>query len=232
MKKSILTLLLASLTIGYSAANAFVVDDPSGASAASNAGASPSAEYVAGACHFRIANLFGGHFAADPKDSPPMGVYYFPSEGPFKSPVLYSGLGIFCIDATDSDKIAARVGAKQVNGELLQPDFSGDSLIWKPFDKQQHAEIITLSGKNWSGSGVLVDDTTGDEQTRSRNFSFCLIHDGHALCSKLPIMYLSEPKVNELWKIKAILNSVEFIDGPISTVTDGMKPGSTAFPMK
>ena len=232
MKKIILTLLLVSLAIGHVAANAFVVDGPSGASAVSSTGVSPPAEYVAGACHFRIANLFGGHFTANPKDSPPVGVYHFPSEGPFKSSVLYGGLSILCVNAADSDKIATRLGAKQVDGVLLQPYFSDPSWAWKPFDKKQHAEIVSLRGKNWSGSGVLVDDTTGDEQTRSRNFSFCLIHDAHALCGDLPVMYLSEPKVDELWKIKAILNSVEFIDGPISTVTDGVKPGSTASPAK
>jgi hypothetical protein len=58
-------------------------------------------------------------------------------------------------------------------------------------------------------------------------FYFCLIHGAQALCGKTPVAWLARPKVNELWKAKAILESVEFVDAP-SPTSDSTASGTGA----
>jgi hypothetical protein len=174
-------------------------------------------EYVVSPCRIRIANLFGGEFDIPYPDSrpPQQGIYHLPSTGPLRSPILYGGFSLNCVDADDKDKIADFLGAKKVGDAWLQPGYRNES--WVPFDKQQHARIIELTGANWKGTGLTVDDTTGDERTRSRVFSFCLFHGSQALCGRTPVVFLANPKVNELWKVKAILQSIQFIENTVPT---------------
>ena len=82
-----------------------------------------------------------------------------------------------------------------------------------PFDPGAHPRTIHFKGKNWMGIGLTVDETAGDDSRRARRFNFCLIHQSHALCGDSPVQWLADPGGrNELWKIKAILESVEFVD--------------------
>jgi len=82
-----------------------------------------------------------------------------------------------------------------------------------PFDRGARPRTIPLEGRNWTGIGLTVDSTTGDEKSRPRMFYFCLIHESHALCGASPVQWLADPqKRNDLWKLKTILESVEFID--------------------
>jgi hypothetical protein len=103
--------------------------------------------------------------------------------------------------------------AKYVDGHWLS---SGpvDGPEFVPFDRQAHVQTIRLKGTNWTGTAYTADDTTGDERRRARVFHFCLIHDAHALCGNTPVIWLANPKRNQLSKIKAILESVYFIDTP------------------
>ena len=170
-----------------------------------------------GACKFKIANLFGGEFFVPrPNDTPPQqGIYDLPDTGPKASSVIRS-FALFCIDASDK-KIGTMLNARQVNGKwfMYEPWPLRDELELTPFDQGAHPQTVQFKGSTWSGMGLTVDDTTGDEKRRARTFYFCLIHQTHALCGKSPVQWLGDPKKrNELWKIKAILQSVEFVDVP------------------
>jgi hypothetical protein len=73
-----------------------------------------------------------------------------------------------------------------------------------------------LKGINWTGLAYTADGTTGDESKRARVFHFCLIHNAQALCGETPVVWLVEPKVSELWKVKAILEP-----GPVCRYAPG-----------
>lgn len=84
-----------------------------------------------------------------------------------------------------------------------------------PFEKQANARTVPLEGTNWTGMAYTDDDTTGDERQRARVFHFCLIHKAHALCGNTPVKWLADRKTrSDLGRIKAIQESVEFVDAP------------------
>lgn len=166
--------------------------------------------HAAGQCHFRIDNMYGGFYEdPEPGDSPPQGFYHMPDSGPARSPVLNGGFGLFCVDAGNAERIASFIGTKQLDGQWLQMN---EDEAWVPFDRDQQFEIIDFHGANWVGRGTLMNDTTGDESTRTRWFQFCLVHERLALCGKAPVSLLSNKKIDELPKIKSILQSIKFID--------------------
>lgn len=172
-----------------------------------------TAEHVLGPCRFSIASMFGGEFRMPrPDSSPPkQGAYYLPITGPMA--FLAGGFGVFCVDATE-ERITSALNAKYVGGHWLRygpvngPDFV-------PFEKQANARTIPLKGANWTGMAYTEDDTTGDERRRARVFHFCLIHNAHALCGNTPVKWLADRKTrSDLDRIKAILESVQFVDTP------------------
>lgn len=167
--------------------------------------------YRMGDCRIRIAELFGGDFAIpDPISSPRHGNYYLPATGPMAAPLLH-GLGFDCFDAPSSTSSEDLLSIRQRDGRWLRKDRDGN---WVPFDNDEHACVVHFTGTNWQGIGLLVDQTTGDENQRTRSFDFCLVHDAHALCGHTPVAKLSMPKEDELPKVEAILRSIEFIDNP------------------
>ncbi len=182
--------------------------------------ATPSKAHIVDPCRFKIADMFGGHFRALNSDgSPPQeGSYYLPITGPMAS--LNGGFGLFCQEANER-QIGIALGAKYVNDRWLKYSPWGDDPELTPFDEQAHAQTVPLSGANWIGTALTVDDTTGDEERRARIFSFCLIHQALALCGTTPVEWLANPKTNQLWKIKAILQSVQFVDTPVSVSSFG-----------
>ncbi|MDF3832233.1 hypothetical protein P3W85_04600, partial [Cupriavidus basilensis] len=182
--------------------------------------ATPSKAHIVGSCQFRIADMFGGHFRTLNSDGsrPQEGTYYLPLTGPMAS--LNGGFGLFCQEANER-KIGIALGAKYVNDRWLKYSPWGDDPEPTPFDEQAHAQTVPLSGANWIGTALTFDDTTGDEQRRARFFSFCLIHQALALCGTTPVEWLANPKTNQLWKIKAILQSVQFVDTPASASSSG-----------
>ena len=187
-----------------------------------------------GACKFKIANLFGGEFFVPrPNDTPPQqGIYDLPDTGPKASSVIRS-FALFCIDASDKE-IGSRLNARQVDGKWFRYTQwpRRDEAELTPFERGAHPQTVQFKGSNWSGVGLTVDDTTGDEKRRSRTFYFCLIHQAHALCGNSPVQWFADPKKrNELWKIKAILQSVEFIDES-PTMEFSPANGSTSTPNK
>jgi len=187
-----------------------------------------------GACKFKIANLFGGKLIIpNPKATPPrQGIYDLPDTGPKASSVIRN-FALFCIDASDKE-IGTRLNARQVNGKWFRYTQwpRRDETEFTPFEPGAHPQTVQFKGSNWSGMGLTIDDTTGDEKRRARTFYFCLIHQAHALCGNSPVQWFADPaKRNELWKIKAILQSVEFIDEP-PPVESSPKNGSTSIPNK
>lgn len=170
-----------------------------------------------GACKFKIANMFGGKLVVPrPEEAPPpQGVYDLPDTGPHASSVA-GAFGLFCVESR-GDEIGTMLNAKQVEGKWLMynPWPGPDEGELTPFSPGAHPQTVHFSGSNWIGTGLTVDATTGDEKHRARTFYFCLVHRSHALCGKSPVQWLADPdKRNELWKIRAILQSVEFVDVP------------------
>ncbi|PYE24300.1 hypothetical protein C7410_106130 [Paraburkholderia silvatlantica] len=168
-----------------------------------------------GACKFTIANMFGGKFMVlHPEQTPPQqGVYDLPDTGPHASSVIGT-FGLFCVDAND-EGIGAMLNAKQVDGKWLMynPWPSPNEPELTSFDPGAHPQTVQFTGGNWTGTGLTVDETSGDEKHRARMFYFCLVHQTHALCGKSPVQWLADTgEHNELWKIRAILQSVKFVD--------------------
>lgn len=165
--------------------------------------------YVLGTCRIRIADLFGGHFnIPDPAASPTHGMYYLPETGPTASPMLQS-LGLECIGTVGENGLEGLMNVKRDGEHWLQQD-SDDN--WVPFEKEQHLHVVRLKGKNWTGLGFLTDQIIGDEERRTRHFKFCLRHDMEALCGDTPVALLSKPSSNELPRLKATLETIEFVD--------------------
>lgn len=167
--------------------------------------------HTIGACTIRIGSLFGGHFKIPyPVAAPAHGRYYFP--GPTKDEFqVVDGFGVDCLNASlsESDSVQTLLDIKRDDGRWLHKDRDDN---WIPFSDDQHASVIELHGPGWSGLGLLIDDTTGDEEHRARRLSFCIAHLNHALCGDTPVALLSRPSSNELPKVKSILGTIEFVD--------------------
>jgi hypothetical protein len=173
--------------------------------------------YEIGACKFRIANMFDGAFTLSTSQSPPrQGTYHLPLTGTNR--FVGGAFGLFCKGAT-VDQIGLALGAKLINAKWLAFDPLADNNQLIPFEKGAHAHAIPLVGSNWQGIAITIDDTTGDDDGRARTFRFCLVHVEMALCGNTVVMWLRKPQHNDLDRIKAILQSVEFIDTPSSAPT-------------
>jgi hypothetical protein len=179
--------------------------------------ATKTTAYAVGACHFRIqSQLFGGNFMVHREGTPTVGIFTYPNTSSTSSVGLSNGFTLFCVDASD-ENIGTMLNARQINGKWLMynpwPGPGEPELT--PVDQGAHPRTVPFKGNNWTGTGLTVDATTGDEKRRARTFYFCLIHQAHALCGKSPVQWLANPsKHNELWKIRAILQSIEFVDAP------------------
>ena len=220
MKKTIILLGLLSFVVVLSPSNARAQDT-----------AVPTTNrwrQVVGPCQFQIANMFGGYFDVphEHNDSvPQVGIYYLPEVGPKAPHVLYGGFSLDCWSSQDTDVYAA-LGAKPANGQWMRysPSLYGPQLT--PFEKGAHPQTVILKGKNWTGIGLTIDETRGDEEKRARMFSFCLIHKAQALCGSTPVVWLADPKHNDLWMMKSILQSAVFSD-PTIPVSPSASPATS-----
>ncbi len=207
MKKTIILLGLVTFAVFLSASNVRAQD--------ASVQTTHRPLHVVGPCQFQIANMFGGNFdvSREHNDSvPQQGIYYFPDVGP-KAPHVLSSFSLNCWSSRDTD-VDAALGAKRTNDQWMRygPSLDGPDLT--PFEKGAHPQTVTLKGENWTGIGLTVDATTGDKEKRPRVFSFCLIHETQALCGSVPVVWLADPKHNDLWMVKSILQSVVFSDPP------------------
>ena len=212
MKKVAILLCLASVLASLSQNSAKAHDTAAQAT-------SRSLQSV-GRCQFRIANMFGGEFDV-PKEHnesvPQQGIYYFTDVGP-KAPRVLRSFSLDCWGATDHE-ISAALGASQAHGSWMRYASSLDAPVLTPFEKNSNPQTVVLKGKNWTGIGLTVDATTGDEEKRPRVFSFCLIHNTQALCGNTPVEWLADAKHNDLWMVKSILQSVVFVDSSVLSGT-------------
>jgi hypothetical protein len=168
-----------------------------------------------GRCQFRIANMFGGEFEVPQEHNESVsqqGIYYFTEIGP-KAPRVLRSFSLNCLSATDQD-IGIALGASHSHDRWMRYDLSLGDPALTPFEKSANPQTVALKGTNWTGIGLTVDATTGDEETRARSFSFCLIHNEQALCGNTPVAWLANPIHNDLWMVKSILRSVVFSDAP------------------
>ena len=224
MKKTVIRSSVATLIMSFTLHTA-VARDVSPLNKA--AGRDRSEEYNIGACRFTIANKFGGRFYVPDHNDPlsQQGIYDVHDTGAKAHRVLRS-FGLFC-GAASSDEVGAMLGAKRIGDKWLQYDPSGEAPGLTPFDENANPQTVTFKGKNWTGVGLTVDATTGDEERRPRVFSFCLIHNAQALCGDTPVKWLIDPKHNDLWMVKSILQSVVFSDAPAaSAVSDPSAPAN------
>ncbi len=131
-----------------------------------------------------------------------------------------------CYSRNDEKNLEMELGAKQVDGKW-QPaggyEYGCDRQKWSkfgvcvdvhnlPFLPEEHMRAIPLKGANWQGVGILVDDTTGRERTRQRNFRYCLYHAEFALCGRANVRNLMKPHNDVLATVLTVLNSIEFVD--------------------
>lgn len=176
--------------------------------------------YKMGPCRIRIAKLFGGHFKIpNAAAAPTHGRYYFPtaSNGAFQA---VDGFGVDCMDAPDIDSVQNLLGIAHEGDHWFRRDSDGNRV---PFEEGEHVRIINLRGLNWSGLGLLV---TAAPARRTQNFSFCLVHEKHAICGETPVMLMSHPHNSDLPKMKAILQSIEFVDDGPTTSLGGNTKGA------
>lgn len=186
--------------------------------------------FAVGLCTFRISNMFGGKLIVPNPDgsSPQQGIYDLPDSRPNAASSVLGSFALFCVDASE-EKISTMLNAKRVNDKWLVYNRwpSSDERELTPFERGAHPQTVEFKGVNWSGTGLTVNATTGDERRRSRTFYFCLTHQAYALCGKAPVQWLADLKRrNELWKIKAILQSVEFVDVPLVVVPTAIGPAT------
>lgn len=133
---------------------------------------------------------------------------------------------LYCDSLNDKERLEIALGAKQVDGKW-QPaggyEYGCDRQKWSkfgvcvdvhnlPFLPEEHMRAIPLKGANWQGVGILVDDTTGRERTRQRNFRYCLYHAEFALCGRVYVRNLMKPHNDVLPTVLTVLNSIEFVD--------------------
>jgi hypothetical protein len=78
---------------------------------------------------------------------------------------------------------------------------------------EENAALYVLNGKNWNGAGSSADQTFGEEDERTRSFSFCMVGKKQTVCGSISIVaYLSRPKESTLPQVIKLLESIEFID--------------------
>lgn len=203
--------LAACLVIGAAAAcaqqHAPPVSLATGHAAATGSHHSPV--YTDGKCHFRLRVVLGQGY----NDRTYM--FFANNSG---NPNGW-GFSFGCNAGASQDEIDQQLDAKKINGKWVwyNPGV-GNIPENPPFTPAQHFRAYKFSGKNWKGTAISYDDTTGDEATRERKLFFCLVETGgpQVLCGgPISVMALVDPpSTSTLPKIMAVLKTVEFVNAP------------------
>lgn len=178
-----------------------------------------------GKCSFIVKNTLKGEFRSLSQD----GTSEYTDTGYVKVPLppRYMDLSIplRCHLRSDQERLEMELGAKQVIGKW-QPAGGNEAGCERrksartggceystnlPFYPEQNMRVVTLTGSNWQGTGIFIDDTTGDEKWRQRSFRYCLYHADVAVCGRADVRYLRKPHNDVLDKVLTVLNSVEFV---------------------
>lgn len=162
-------------------------------------------------CQFRIRTTAGEHY------SPAAGGSYMFYDA---KPSAW-GFPIRCYAGASQEEIDIQLDAKKVNGQWIWYNPGAGNIPENPpFTPEQRFHAYALSGKNWKGTAITYDDTTGDEATRGRNLFFCLVETGgpQVLCGgPISVMTLVDPpSTSTRPKIMAVLKTIEFVDAPAS----------------
>jgi hypothetical protein len=169
-------------------------------------------EIKMGSCHFRVHLLVGDDFEVFPQSGGPGAGRYRPSStsGSFE---VEDGFKIICLDVTSPDSVDKWVGTKQIDGRWLRYDSMGSyRRPLMPFSRDQHARILKLKAINATGFGLTIDDITGAEDQRGRNFSGCVVRGNQALCLGVYTMFFVNRKSNLLPQVQSIFQRIQFID--------------------
>jgi hypothetical protein len=155
-------------------------------------------------CSFRLSDPFSGRVSVDAESTPHSASYSAMinthAKRPFEPEIRFD-----CHRNVNASDLSNLAGVSKKNGKWII-DFDGDA-------GAVNTELYLLSGKGWDGAGITQDQTDGDENRRSRAFTFCLVHGTQALCgSDDTVMYLKNPGESALPQIIRLLDSIEFIN--------------------
>jgi len=157
-------------------------------------------------CHFKMKDPYGGTLQATERSTPALANYSAeinPSaRHPFETWIQFD-----CENNVNISDLSKLAGVGKQNGRWVIA-FNGDA-------KALNTTLYTLHGKGWEGAGITQDQQDGDEDKRTRTFSFCLLHASRALCGTTDtVMYLAQPNESVLPQVIKLLESIEFIDAP------------------
>jgi hypothetical protein len=164
-------------------------------------------EVMFGGCHFRLKDPYNGTLEATQRSSPQL-ANYNAIISPKARHLLETWIQFSCQSPATPKTYLDRSGIRMTRqGWALDP--SPDD-VGPP---EQHTTFYALRGKGWNGGGVTQDDINGEEQMRTRAFSFCIPHHQLALCgSAQSVAYLNWPHESVLPQVIQLLESIEFVD--------------------
>jgi hypothetical protein len=160
-------------------------------------------------CHFKLNDPYNGTLEPTQRSTPTLANYNAiidpKTQHPFETWIQFS-----CKNPATPKTYLDRAGMRMTSdGWALDP--SPDNVG----PQEQRTTFYPLHGKGWEGGGVTQDDVNGEEERRTRSFSFCIPHNQLALCGSMPsVAYLMWPKESVLPQIIRLLESIEFIDTP------------------
>ncbi|MDI3262995.1 MAG: hypothetical protein QJR11_09330 [Fulvimonas sp.] len=195
-----LFLAWAVLAAGQGHALPTFPDTTQGSSTSSTSPSGLGPVHTDGKCHFRL------------KESPDEGYTH-------KAYMFYAnkqnpngwGFGFTCYAGASPEKIDEQLDIARKDGKIVW------SATGEPFSPEQHFEMQRFSGKNWTGTAVGYDMTTGPEESRGRIFLFCLVEVGgvQALCGQVQGLTAGTTNTEiKTKKIMDVIKTIEFVDLP------------------
>ncbi|MDI3262999.1 MAG: hypothetical protein QJR11_09350 [Fulvimonas sp.] len=195
-----LFLAWAVLAAGQGHALPTFPDTTQGSSTSSTSPSGLGPVHTDGKCHFRIKESEEGHYYMK-------GYTFF---GDKNDPISW-GFGFTCYAGASPEEIDEQLHIARKDGKIVW------NATGEPFSPEQHFEMQRFSGKNWTGTAVSYDMTTGPEESRGRFFLFCLVETGgvQALCGQ--VQGLTAGTINaeiNIKKIMDVIKTIEFVDLP------------------
>lgn len=155
-------------------------------------------------CDFKLNDPFDGRVSVDTESTPHSASYIAMinthAKRPFETIIRFD-----CHSDVRVSDFSDLAGISKKGGKWII-DFKGDA-------GALNTKLYLLRGNGWDGAGINQDQTDGDENGRSRAFTFCLVHGTQALCGlDDTVMYLANPGETALPQIIRLLDSIEFAD--------------------
>lgn len=83
-------------------------------------------------------------------------------------------------------------------------------------------KLINISAVNARGYAAIEDDTIGEETSRQRRVSFCLLHEPKSICGGGFVGMLNDPKSDLTERALEIIRTIEFL--PDVPAAEPVKP--------